>query len=141
MYQSGLGPKILTGEKVTTIRTFTTNKEGGPAGGAKCKPGDILSHREWEGRPYWSKQRELCKTICKEVLPLSIGLDGLMYSGTTRLDGEAISKSDGFEYLDVMLDYFRKTHGLPFFGEITRWDFSSIVPPPAGQAAASALRK
>lgn len=127
MYQSGLAPKILTGEKTTTIRAFTVLKNGKTGGGAKCKPGDVLSHREWTGAARRSKQRELCRTICKETATIAIGITGqvTIYQILPQETCEIVAKRDGFATYADLLAYFRKTHGLPFYGEIIRWD-----PPP-----------
>lgn len=131
MYQSGLGPKVVTGQKVTTIRAFTVRKDGSRGGGAKCKPGDILSHREWSGLPYRSKQRVLCESVCTNIFPMRIESDGYPWTGPVmiQLFQQLIAKDDGFASWDDLLDYFRKTHGLPFYGEIIRWSPESIKTP------------
>lgn len=125
MYQSGLGPLIVKGQKTTTIRGFTVLKNGKTGGGAKCKPGDVLSHREWTGAAYRSKQRELCQTVCKSVQSITIGPFGIIYVDDSKLQdpqSQQVANSDGFPDLEPLLIYFRKTHGLPFYGEIIRWD-------------------
>lgn len=78
LYQSGLGPKVLTGEKTTTLRSFTgLSKKGRIGGGAKCEPGDTLSHREWTGKAYRSKQRLLCEDHPQLTLPRRAMLEAL----------------------------------------------------------------
>lgn len=40
---------------------------------------------------------------------------------TTEKRHELLARNDGFESFDEMLDWFRKTHGLPFDGLLIRW--------------------
>lgn len=83
---------------------------------ARCRPGDELSLRRWTGKPYRSKQETLLNTRCAEVLCVIVD------EGKTTPKGEAFAKADGFESLAEMQDWFHRTHGLPFHGEIIVWE-------------------
>jgi hypothetical protein len=124
VYNSGLGPKIPLGEKTSTIR-----------GKARCKPGDILSHRIWSGKPYRSKQIELCQTICKAVQRVRITWEEqgvTFYINDRKIDHpgeiELLAKQEGFESVQALKDYFKKSakldksrHPKPFEGEMIEW--------------------
>lgn len=44
--------------------------------------------------------------------------------GTQRIDVEEdqLARADGFASIDDMLDWFHKTHGLPFEGVLIEWE-------------------
>ena len=136
MYQSGLGPKIPAGEKTSTIRSFTVSKKTGrKGGGAKCKPGDILSHRIWSGRAYASPQIELCQTVCKRIShvrmtwkdnDVQIEVAGDLIDNHLALS--ILASQEGFEDAAALKAYFKKAARLnigwfpkPFEGEMIEW--------------------
>lgn len=121
LYNSGLGPKVASGEKTTTIRQR-----------ARCRPGDVLSHREWTGLPYRSKQRELCRTKCQGVQRITIREASCTLECEVKTVSDEqelkhpknldmIARSDGFSTWQELVNWFTKTHGLPFTGELIRW--------------------
>lgn len=108
---------ILDGTKNTSIRP--PRKDGRP----RATPGETLSIRVWTGRPYRSKQRELCQRVVKFVFPVVV-----QFAGITRpdLNGAAlvrnrIAKDDGFQNWREMRAWFRDMHGLPFKGVLIHW--------------------
>ena len=123
LYNSGLGPKIPTGQKTSTIRCK-----------ARCKPGDELSHRVWTGKPYRSPQQEIHRSICKavravsmELIPaghLVISIDGHDLGPQREL---ALAKQEGFDCIADLKAYFIKSAELscdsqPFEGEMIEWE-------------------
>ena len=63
--------------------------------------------------------------VCREVLPITmcecncivlINIDGKLID-----DAEALAVADGFRSLGEFLQFFRKTHGLPFQGVLIKW--------------------
>jgi uncharacterized protein YqfB (UPF0267 family) len=55
MFQPRFARLVESGAKTQTIRVKSKAKHPRPL----PKPGDFLSLREWEGKPYRSKQRKL----------------------------------------------------------------------------------
>jgi hypothetical protein len=55
--------------------------------------------------------------------------DRLRHAGILTLDGACINKNDqerialadGFSSFKEMLAWFKKTHGLPFYGQLIKW--------------------
>lgn len=86
--------------------------------------GDLASLREWTGRPYCSKQRTLREAPITEVHSATV-------TGTTvEIDGERLRETplwefadaDGFDSPDELFSFFRKIHGLPFSGDLIKWE-------------------
>lgn len=118
MFQDRFAAKVIDGSKNQTIRK--TSKR-------IIRVGDTLSLRKWSGSPYRSKQVILREALCTGVDPLTIDRCGDIRIGNsgfvllTRY-ARAMAKKDGFEDSDAMLDWFQKTHGLPFEGVLIQWE-------------------
>lgn len=114
MFQPRFVPRITDGTKRTTIR-----------GKARCKPGDVLSLRQWTGLPYRSKQREILSTACTAVCAILIDADHIRVDNAYRITEQAqldgYAQRDGFADWNEMVDWFTATHGLPFSGELIQW--------------------
>jgi len=117
-FQQRFAADVASGKKRQTIRKERKRP---------IKPDDRLILGTWEGLPYRSKVRRLCTAACKSVSEIVVGV-GIRGIGT-KINGrhlsvagrESLAKRDGFEcYLD-MVEWFAKTHGLPFRGVIIRW--------------------
>ena len=108
LFQDRFAELVRTGQKKQTIRKK-----------ARCKPGDELSLRKWTGKPYRSKQETLLNTKCKEVGAIRIE-DGPAPAGVLMIV-EGWAHADGFSSFIEMQEWFRKTHGLPFEGEVITW--------------------
>lgn len=113
MFQPQFVPQIEAGTKRSTIRPR-----------ARCKPGDELSLRQWTGKPYRSKQREImCRPRCKAVNDIrinngTVSVNGMVLHGKEESE---LARCDGFADFVAMRDWFEKTHGLPFSGELIEW--------------------
>lgn len=125
MYNSGLGPKVLSGEKRSTIRRS-----------AKCMTGTVLSHRVWEGLPRRSKQQELCQTVCRAVTAVFMEhlQGGAFIIRLGKDQGEGLSpasaqarelvKKEGFSSWEEMTEWFIKQHvpkGSRWRGVMIEW--------------------
>jgi hypothetical protein len=94
-----------------------------------CRPphvGDLVSCREWTGRPYNSKQRILREEIITRVEPITIFTKyGRIEIGCyilPQIEAESFAKADGFDSLEEMLGWFKKEHGEEIFeGIVIYW--------------------
>jgi len=98
---TGFRESILSGRKVHTIRATAGNK----------KTGDTVSLRQWEGKPYASKQVEFAQCEIK-ITPIVITPLIL------QMDLERIADFDGFDHTKDFIDWFTggKTDQLHFEG-------------------------
>lgn len=126
MFKPQFAHFVKAGTKKQTVR---------PVPKVLPKPGDMLSLREWIGRPYRSKQREICKAVVSEVIgvlilsPMSIYLSK-MHDPNVASRWQVLSTkeqcefacADGFKGRGEMLDWFEKQHGLPFTGILIKWE-------------------
>ncbi len=127
MFKPRFAPLVKDGTKRQTIR---------PERKHRVFRGDVLSLREWSGKPYRSKQTVLKETQCESVHSLTIvprsTPDGMFVScfvddqrvescagGTGSWDRLAVA--DGFRNAADMLSWFTETHGLPFNGILVKW--------------------
>lgn len=112
MFQNRFAPLVASGQKTQTIRKS-----------ARCNPGDVLSLREWTGKPYRSKQRVLREAKATEIHSVVISGQAMfldMY-GLCIERKDILARADGFTNWDEMRDWFEATHGLPFEGELITW--------------------
>ena len=91
------------------------------------KVGDVISLREWTGKPYRSKQRVLRSSVITKVAEIQI-LHDVFFLLSTELcidvfasDVDTFARDDGFNDWDDLLDWFTKNHQLPFYGIIIKW--------------------
>lgn len=106
---------VLSGLKVHTIRRPRKHP---------IKPGDELSLRAWEGKPYRSKQRVLRNETCMFVRECRIDAHGIAIGGyrigePNDLDQFAVS--DGFDNWEQMRTYRDFNYNLPFCGVLIQW--------------------
>lgn len=82
------------------------------------KAGDLESWRVWTGRPYNSPQRELVQVRLVSIRYVQICYEFIAVNGEILLPREkkALARRDGFDGILPLLDWFDKTHGLPFAG-------------------------
>jgi hypothetical protein len=91
------------------------------------KAGEIISLREWAGKPYRSKQRELgmsAVTRVEEITLRDTGRELLATLGGESLSPEelnAFARNDGFNGAIEMFDWLQAQHGLPFTGIVIHW--------------------
>jgi len=68
--------------------------------------------------------RKLGEAECKSVQQFTIEENLAIYVGTRCLsvgEEESMALADGFTTRGQFLDFFRKTHGLPFNGFLIKW--------------------
>lgn len=124
-FQKRFAPKILSGEKRHTIRAKRARA---------TKAGQML--HLYTGLRQKGAQL-LMRTVCTRVETITIGLDGVIWIGESKLDRgekEALAKSDGFDSFAEMMSFWKGR--LPFRGDIIHWSF-----PPASHATAQEKRK
>ena len=114
MFQPQFEPMIVCGRKPHTIR---------PTRKIPLKVGQTLSLRVWTGKPYRSPQREFLSATVKSVDPILIEMVDIVVDGRPLSPGEqqALAFDDGFSDADCLRNWFLKTHGLPFEGELIHW--------------------
>lgn len=99
---------------------------------ARCKAGDELSLRQWSGLPYRSKQKQLRDAVtCKLVQPVRLYTVPwhrcdppkfqIQVGDENIKDTDAFARADGFPSAAIMHEWFDRTHGLPFTGELITW--------------------
>ncbi|MDR2676100.1 MAG: hypothetical protein LBC18_14850 [Opitutaceae bacterium] len=107
------------------VEAWTKRQTIRARGARVIRPGDLLDLREWTGLPYRSKQRRLGLAECTSVDPVFIG----QYALPVSVSGEELcaegrehfARADGFENLAQMHDWFSRVHGLPFTGNLIKW--------------------
>ena len=111
-FQKQFVPAVESGEKRQTIRARRKNR---PQVGQTAYL-------------YTGARTKACRKLGEAeisfVAPVFILKDELaMGSATIRDKNELqfIAKQDGFESWEAMRDWFKKTHGLPFKGDLIRW--------------------
>ena len=113
MFQHQFIDAIMAGTKRSTIRVR-----------ARCRLGDQLSLRTWEGKPYRSKHRVLADVTCVNTSPIQISADGVIL-GCFNLSAETahnLAVADGFASFQEMAEWFAKTHKTDIFtGELIEW--------------------
>ncbi len=123
MFKPKFAALVESGAKTQTVR---------PTPKRMPRAGDTISLREWEGKPYRSKQRVLREAVITRVAALYLHyseIDGMCWweieIGNRRLDSlEAIdfAAADGFSGgVQEMARWFQETHGLPFKGIVIYW--------------------
>lgn len=95
--------------------------------------GDILSAREWTGKPYRSKQRELLRTPFVGIYGVhlnSVSLSMFNLAGEhpraisfcqSRSSRDCFARWDGFESWADLVEWFETIHALPFEGILHTW--------------------
>ena len=110
-FRSQLADAVESGEKYMTIRPT-----------ARCKVGDNLQLYTGQRTKGCRKLRDgVCATVAPiQITTRSIVLDGYMYGMGTDMAG-FIAKSEGFETMSEMLEFFDRLYGLPFEGCLIEW--------------------
>jgi hypothetical protein len=113
MFQPQFEGKIISGVKWHTIR---------PRGKRRLLVGREISLRVWTGKPYRSKQREFLKATISVLVPVCVHEKGVRRTDTGfELDRVWVAIRDGFDSWREMKEWFAKTHGLPFEGNLISW--------------------
>lgn len=114
MFQPRFARLVETGKKRQTVRKTPKRMP---------KKGDTVSLREWTGKPYRSKQRELMEATLVNVHTVEIGdyeltIDGQWMSAEKR---DRFARADGFDDWEDLQCWFEETHELPFKGICLFW--------------------
>jgi hypothetical protein len=116
MFEKQFWAAIFSGEKVHSIR---------PSRKRPISPGDSLSLRGWDGKPYRSKQFELCAETCIDVRPIWIDRDGCVIDGYDRIrepdELDQFARTDGFKSWIELMNYRDMFYTLPFSGDFIQW--------------------
>ena len=115
MFQEQFAEKVLNGTKRRTIR---------PRRKRPIKIGDQLSLRKWSGKPYGSPQIILREAVCLGSSDVLIERNSVLLGGLQLLQGtvcDRFAQADGFKDFDEMIEWFTRTHTLPFNGTLITW--------------------
>lgn len=115
LFQSRFAPLVKSGAKLQTVR---------PVPKRMPKVGDAISLREWTGKPYRSPQRVLKESVITRVSPIKMDSEcGISVDGwlLCHIEEKEFAQADGFKDSTEMIQWFAKTHGLPFYGICIVW--------------------
>ena len=115
MFQPRFAPLVESGAKRQTVRKTPVRIP---------HAGDMLSLREWTGKPYRSKHRELLRAPCRMCVGIELDIDRVSIIGMPMLTPEMreeFARKDGFEDWNDLLFWFALNHGFPFDGILIRW--------------------
>ena len=126
MFQPRFAQLVESGEKCQTIRKTPKRMP---------EAGDLISLREWTGKPYRSKQRILRESVITKVhvIFFTEHYFGWSFNGgnlraiaaggpNTSLRVENFAQADGFASWSEMCAWFKETHSLPFEGILIEWE-------------------
>jgi len=115
-FQKQFASRVASGQKRQTIRATGKRRH--------ARSSDAL-------QLYMGMRTKACRKLvspdplCREVLPITMcecnGIVFIHIDGKLIDDAEALAVADGFRTLGEFLQFFRKTHGLPFQGVLIRW--------------------
>ena len=111
-FQKQFAPLVESGEKRQTIR-------------AHRKRPFVKGDRLYLYTGLRTKQcRKLGEAVCTKVESIRIRTGGAVLLGSQLLGVrqiQRISRDDGFDNAEEMVQWFEETHGLPFEGQLIRW--------------------
>jgi hypothetical protein len=118
-YTPELAPKVKSGEKRQTIRSKR-----------KIRPQVGQQAHNYTGG-YSTKRQHLGSPVITEVRDILIGGGGVImdynsddvgeYPLTTDYELNEFARSDGFEDWAAMREWFNRNGGLPFEGDLIKW--------------------
>ena len=111
MFKPQFADAVENGTKLQTVRTRPKRMP---------KPGDKISCRAWTEKPYRSKHRILRESVITKVSMFEMS-DSSITVASYAEPCEDFAKADGFASFSEMVDWFRRTHGLPFEGIVITW--------------------
>lgn len=116
MFKPQFAGLVERGEKLQTVRPIPKRMP---------KPGDKISLRCWTDKPYRSKQRVLLESTITEVSMVDITENGIAVNSYAE-PCDDFARADGFRDFFELRDWFRSTHGLPFYGIVIHWHNKAI---------------
>lgn len=115
-FQSRFAPLVVSGEKRQTIRAIGKRRH--------AAQGDRI-------QLYTGMRTKICRKlmdpdpVCTFAATVyichGIGSPAVLIVGHETPDQDAFARADGFDDFYAMLDWFGKTHGLPFEGVLIKW--------------------
>ena len=113
-FKKEFADKVASGEKEQTIRALRKD-------GRNPRPGQTLYLYTGMRTKYC---RKLGQAVCTSVESVCIeGGDILLNGDSLSCHAEReFSLADGFKSESEFYDFFRKNHGLPFWGLLIKWD-------------------
>lgn len=109
-FQKQFASSVEMGEKRQTIRKPRKNK---------IKPGDTLYLYTGLRTKNTKKLKEV---KCKSVENIKIYEDCYVLDNRWKVSPiDGLARADGFKDGDDMIEWFKKTHGLPFKGWLIKW--------------------
>ncbi len=118
-FKKQFAEKVKSGTKHQTIRALRKD-------GRNPRPGQTLYLYTGMRTKYC---RKLGEAICKSVEQITIEENSSIVVGVDFLDAPQeieLAKDDGFDLLADFLDFFRKTHGLPFYGLLIKFSPTTL---------------
>lgn len=112
IFESEFAKLIKSGEKCHTVRKIPKKMPNA---------GETLSLREWEGRPYRSKQREIASVEIHRVAMIDITEEHIFINGMD-VDQEKFARADGFSDFQQMKQWIESSYSLPFEGIVIFWE-------------------
>ena len=109
-FQSQFVPLIESGKKTQTIRANGKRNH--------AKAGDTL--QLYTGMRTKSC-RKIADAICTRSTYCAIREDRITLGNHPRVNMDDFARADGFKDFEDMKSWFRKTHGLPFIGQLIQW--------------------
>ena len=118
-FKQRYGEAILAGTKTQTIRA--PRKDHRPT----ASKGQIVAL--YTGMRTKSC-RKLMDVLCTNTSQIVIDNDPyrIIVNGTPVKDEDAFVKADGFDGFLDFVEFFDKTHGLPFHGTLIEWEQTSV---------------
>lgn len=110
VFQPQFVPAIREGSKTQTVRRTMD-----------LEVGDPLELRYLEAP---QKCNAIFKTTCRAKQPIEISKEGALRIDGVCIDPEdedSFARSDGFLNKSQLLDFMKKTYGLPFEGHVIHW--------------------
>lgn len=95
---------------------------------AHAAVGDMLHIDTGDLPPDWSKSTGYCRLMevpCCLSVPVRIEADRFLRDGVIDVDGhrmELVSQAEGFETYAAMRAHFERSFGLPWEGQLLRWN-------------------
>ncbi len=115
LFQPRFAELVAAGTKRQTIRLVRRSTI------RPIRVGDELSLRRWSGAPYRSKQIVLRHEICRHVEEIKLWRNNFRMGKNYAEDVDNFAADDGFADYAEMMDWFERTHGLPFTGVLIGW--------------------
>lgn len=109
-FQAQFAPDVESGKKRQTIRANGKRQH--------AKPGDELQLYTGMRQPGC---RKLMDAVCIRSTYCAIREDGLTLGNHPTVAVDHFAQADGFRDFEHMKQWFRDTHGLPFYGTLIMW--------------------